>query len=82
MYWAKADEHKNTNWNAAIPRRLVIKRLSDIFKAATRRRTPKSYFSNTPMFATVAPFVIEGTAQMYRTTPAHGARASKTTLPK
>src|SRR5262245_12192106 len=45
-------------------------------KAATSRRTPKIYFTNTPMFATVAPLVIEGTAQMYSTTPSQGARAS------
>ena len=37
--------------------------------------------ATTPMFAMVALFVIDGTAQMYKTTPATGARASKLTLP-
>jgi len=37
--------------------------------------------ATTPMFAMVALFVIDGTAQMYKTTPATGARASKITLP-
>ena len=40
---------------------------------------PAGYRDTTPMFAMVAPFVIEGTAQVYKTTPAAGARASKMT---
>jgi len=37
--------------------------------------------ATTPMLATVSPFLIEGTAQTYRTTPLDGARASQTVLP-
>ena len=40
-----------------------------------------SYRATTPIFAIVAPFVIDGTAQRYNTIPATGARASKIVLP-
>ena len=42
----------------------------------------QTYRATTPMFAMVAPFVIDGTAQIYKIIPAAGARASNDTLPK
>ena len=41
-----------------------------------------AYRATTPMFAMVASFVIDGTAQIYKTIPGAGARASKITFPR
>lgn len=46
-------------------------------------RVPSTrHLATTPTFAMVPPLVIEGTAQIYKTTPATGARASNVRLPR
>src|SRR5262245_48116508 len=47
----------------------------------SRARLKPSYFAMTPTLAIVAPLVIEGTAQTYKTIPATGARASSRSTP-
>ena len=54
-------------------------------QSSVRRRSTKSRFEHyrttDPIFAIVAPLVIEGTAHTYNTIPASGERASNMTLP-